>query len=141
MFEKLRVIYMQVCISAMDKINLLMKVLIGTLTAAALVVMFWQIVSRYVFNAPLAWSDEFVRYLLVWITFVGAALAVRYSKLIKLDFIFNLFKLNNGIKMIIRGLSNVLSIIFCLIVLRYSLVMLVFVYYQRIYSMICLVST
>ncbi len=126
---------MKIFINIIDKINFLMKVLIGTFTAAALVVMFWQIVSRYAFNAPLSWSDEFVRYLLVWITFVGAALAVRYSKLIKLDFIFNLFKISNGIKMIIRGLANVLSIIFCLIILRYSLEILEIVHNQKSSSM------
>ncbi|MFV0332518.1 MAG: TRAP transporter small permease [Tropicimonas sp.] len=37
-----------------------------------------QIVLRYVFNAPLIWSEEFVRLLIVWITFIGAS-AVCYD--------------------------------------------------------------
>ncbi len=126
---------MKIFINVMDKINFLLKVLIGTFTAAALVVMFWQIITRYLFNAPLSWSDEFVRYLLVWITFVGAALAVRYSKLIKLDFIFNIFNFTNGKKAIIRSLANILSIIFCLIILRYSLEILEIVHAQKSSSM------
>ena len=126
---------MKIFINVMDKINFLLKVLIGTFTAAALIVMFWQIITRYLFNAPLSWSDEFVRYLLVWITFVGAALAVRYSKLIKLDFIFNIFNFTKGKKAIIRSLANVLSIIFCLIILRYSLEILEIVHAQKSSSM------
>lgn len=37
-----------------------------------------QIVMRYAFNAPLIWSEEFVRLLIVWITFIGAS-AVCYD--------------------------------------------------------------
>lgn len=31
------------------------------------------IVSRYVFNAPIIWTDELARYALVWMTFLGGA--------------------------------------------------------------------
>lgn len=37
-----------------------------------------QILMRYAFNAPLIWSEEFVRLLIVWITFIGAS-AVCYD--------------------------------------------------------------
>lgn len=126
---------MKLYISIMDKINFVLKVLIGSLTAAALVVMFWQIVSRYVFNAPLSWSDEFVRYALVWITFVGAGLAMRYSKLIKLDLIFNLFKIKGNMKIVIQSIAHILSIVFCLIILRYSVDLLQVVSTQTSSSM------
>ena len=36
-----------------------------------------QIVLRYVFNAPLVWTDEFASYLFVWISFLGFAMATR----------------------------------------------------------------
>lgn len=31
-----------------------------------------QVVARYVFNAPLTWSEELSRYLFVWLSFLGA---------------------------------------------------------------------
>ena len=39
--------------------------------AIVLVVMTCQVVSRYIFNAPIAWSEEFARYSFVWISYIG----------------------------------------------------------------------
>lgn len=36
-----------------------------------------QVVSRYVFNAPLSWSEELSRFLFVWLSFLAAWLAWR----------------------------------------------------------------
>ena len=40
-----------------------------------------------------SWSEEVPRYLLVWITYLGAALAVKYKEHISLDVFFNLMPL------------------------------------------------
>lgn len=36
-----------------------------------------QVFSRYVFNWPLAWTEELARYLFVWSVFIGASQAMR----------------------------------------------------------------
>ncbi len=36
-----------------------------------------QIVLRYVFDAPLVWSDEAAQYLFVWVSFMGWTMAAR----------------------------------------------------------------
>ena len=36
-----------------------------------------QVLSRYVFNHSLFWSEELARYLLVWLSFLGASVAYR----------------------------------------------------------------
>ena len=51
-------------------------------TAAALVVaevaiLLMGVVSRFVFNAPLLWSDELASLLFLWLAMVGAAIALR----------------------------------------------------------------
>jgi TRAP-type C4-dicarboxylate transport system permease small subunit len=48
-------------------------VLVLAMTGATLA----QVVARYLFNAPLIWSEEAARYLFVWVSMIGAALAVR----------------------------------------------------------------
>lgn len=44
--------------------------------AIVLVVMTCQVISRYLFSAPLAWSEEFARYSFVWISYIGCAYCV-----------------------------------------------------------------
>lgn len=49
------------------------KVVSCVLLGGLLVSVILQVVSRYVFHAPLPWADEVSRFLLVWLTFVAAA--------------------------------------------------------------------
>lgn len=50
-------------------------VLVAVLLGAISIVCFVEVILRYVFGESLAWYDEFVGYLLVWLTFFGAVLA------------------------------------------------------------------
>jgi TRAP-type C4-dicarboxylate transport system permease small subunit len=52
---------------------------------AALLIL--SVFFRYILNSPIVWSDEIVRYSLVWMTFAGAALATRDDKHILVDVI------------------------------------------------------
>jgi TRAP-type C4-dicarboxylate transport system permease small subunit len=40
-------------------------------------VVFLQFFTRYVLNDSIAWTEEIARYLLMWVTFIGAAVAMR----------------------------------------------------------------
>lgn len=48
----------------------------GVLLAMTLVVVL-QVVCRYLLGASLTWSEEFARYSLVWITFLGGSIALK----------------------------------------------------------------
>ena len=39
-----------------------------------------QVVMRYAFNSPLIWSEELARWLLIWLTFTGSALALKHRQ-------------------------------------------------------------
>ncbi|MGE0503122.1 MAG: TRAP transporter small permease [Rhizobiaceae bacterium] len=41
------------------------------------IIVFLQFFTRYVLNDSFAWTEEIARYLLMWVTFVGAAVAMR----------------------------------------------------------------
>ena len=58
---------------------------IAALFAATIVVVTAQVVWRYAFNNSLVWTEELSRYLFVWMTFVGAALAVKESSHIRVS--------------------------------------------------------
>lgn len=49
------------------------------------VVVFVQFFSRYVLNDSAAWTEEIARYLLMWTTFVGAAIVMRRGTNIAVD--------------------------------------------------------
>ena len=50
---------------------------IVVLVSCLTVVTFAQVVTRYGLGNPLIWSEELARYLFVWVSMIGAALAVR----------------------------------------------------------------
>ena len=51
---------------------------LGLFFLAAMVVMVaLQVLSRYVMQSPLSWTEEGARYCLIWITFIGASMAIR----------------------------------------------------------------
>jgi TRAP-type C4-dicarboxylate transport system permease small subunit len=55
------------------------------LTAVLAIIGFTTVVFRYGLEASLFWGDEFLRYLSVWLVFLGAALATRHRALITVD--------------------------------------------------------
>ena len=50
-----------------------------------------QVFSRYVLEAPLPWTEELARFLLVWVAFLGAASVTRRKMHITVEFFSNKF--------------------------------------------------
>lgn len=44
-----------------------------------------QVISRYAFNLPLVWVEEFATYSFIWATFIGASLALKVERHVKID--------------------------------------------------------
>src|SRR6478735_3683321 len=55
----------------------LLKVMIAVCLAVMVVLVFTNVVMRYIFNSGIATSEELSRWLLVWLTFLGAIVALR----------------------------------------------------------------
>ncbi|MDJ0711955.1 MAG: TRAP transporter small permease [Woeseiaceae bacterium] len=45
----------------------------------------WQVLSRYLFVVPAAWTEELARFLLIWIGMLGAAYAYRQGSHLGID--------------------------------------------------------
>jgi hypothetical protein len=52
---------------------------------AALIALFFNVVLRYGFNYTLAWSEELVREVIIYTTFIGCCAAVKKRSMIKID--------------------------------------------------------
>ena len=46
---------------------------------------FTTVIFRYVLQSSIFWGDEFLRYLMIWLVFLGTALATRHRALITVD--------------------------------------------------------
>ena len=49
---------------------------------------FLQVLSRFVINQPLTWSEVLIRILIIWMVMLGAVIAFREGAQISLDFMF-----------------------------------------------------
>jgi C4-dicarboxylate transporter DctQ subunit len=52
-------------------------IFIGAALAFASLLLFVNVVLRYVFHWPISWAEEVSLYLMVWIVFIGGSMAVR----------------------------------------------------------------
>lgn len=54
--------------------------LIIAMMATMVALVFTNVVCRYIFNFSIIWAEELSQYLMVWITFLGAGLAMREGR-------------------------------------------------------------
>src|ERR1700722_15404447 len=60
------------------------------LVAVEILVLLAGVISRYVFNRPLTWSDELASILFLWLAMLGAVIALRRSEHMRLAFLVGL---------------------------------------------------
>jgi TRAP-type C4-dicarboxylate transport system permease small subunit len=58
---------------------------------------FLQFVTRYLFNNSLAWTEEISSYLLICLTFIGSAMAVRKNTHIQIEFLYTIVSYRTGL--------------------------------------------
>lgn len=75
----------------------------------------WQVISRYVFNSPSGWTDELLRFQLIWLTMIGAPLAHGLNRIMAVTvFVERMSEKNKRINKII---IEAIVFIFALLVL------------------------
>lgn len=88
------------------------EILIGGLLATASVILFANVVARYIFNWGVPWAEELVRYEIVWMVFIGGSVAARKGIHIGVDVLATLSP--PRIQTAIHFLINAVSLAFCL---------------------------
>ena len=79
-----------------------------------------SVFSRFVLNLSITWAEEAIRFLCIWLTFVGAALTVRKDGHVSIDIFISLIK-NNKIRAIYYCISRVVGIVFLLVIFPASI--------------------
>jgi TRAP-type C4-dicarboxylate transport system permease small subunit len=70
------------------RINAAAEILLAVLGGVMVLVVAAQVFCRYLLNHSLFWSEELARYLLVWLTFLGATVAYRRGLHPSVDFLY-----------------------------------------------------
>lgn len=59
--------------------------LTGMLLLASTLVLFVNVFLRYIFHSSTTWAEEAIRYAIIWVTFVGAAVCARRGSHVGID--------------------------------------------------------
>jgi TRAP-type C4-dicarboxylate transport system permease small subunit len=65
----------------------LVQVTLVVMVAVMTVIIILQVFMRYLFLYSLSWSEEVARYLMIWVAFLGASLALKYGFHIGVEFV------------------------------------------------------
>jgi len=68
-------------------VGLAIKVVIGLLLVGMVVLVFMNVIYRYFLNSAIAWSEEISRFMMIWLSFLGAVIAFIHSEHLGLDLI------------------------------------------------------
>ncbi len=101
-----------------DKLNKVAEVVIAVLLAVMSIVIFMQVVYRYVVGSSLSWSEELGRYILVYLTFLGASVAVKKNSHIGVEAVVKV--LPRSIANIVEWIANVLTLAFFVVLIAYG---------------------
>lgn len=73
----------------LDGVTSVVKWVMLAMASVIFVIICATVITRYLLNLVPSWSEEIPRYMLVWISYLGAALCVHYKEHISLDVFFN----------------------------------------------------
>lgn len=108
---------------AINYVNKTTELVTSTFLVIMVVVVFLQIVSRIIIQSSFPWTEELSRFLMIWLTFLGAAFSFQYGAHIGITLITNKIpkKLQAILQIIVAFLCTILFAV--LMVKGYELVM------------------
>lgn len=85
----------------------------------------WQVASRYVLRDPSSFTDELARYLLIWLTLLGAAYATGKNMHLAIDILP--LSLTGRKAVLLQRLLSLLTLLFAILVLIVGGIRLVYI--------------
>lgn len=86
----------------------------GLMLLLTILIIFIQVVTRYVFFYSLPWSEELTRYLFIWFVFLSLSVTIRDNLSIRIDFLDQVLKgkAKRILELIVCILSFVILVVF-----------------------------
>ncbi|RNF39785.1 TRAP transporter small permease [Planococcus salinus] len=107
---------MVIFLKMVNILNKLLLLLLSLLFAFIVIVVFLQVLSRYVITIPILWSEEVARYGSIFIVFIVSGIALRRKELIAIDVIFEVLKSEKA-KAILETFIDIAAIVFSLVLI------------------------
>lgn len=99
----------------LNKINSLVEWIVSVMLVIMVIVVFLQVIFRFIIQSSLSWSEEMARYLLVWISFLGASIGVKKKAHIGVEAV-TMF-LPDKIKKIVALIANLSAMVFFIVII------------------------
>jgi C4-dicarboxylate transporter DctQ subunit len=94
-----------------DTMGRLEKFFVSVMLSVMILLAFLQIIMRNVFSTGISWGDPLVRYLVLWVGFIGAGLATKEGKHITIE-VFSRWFSGNG-RRYLQAFSCLVSALIC----------------------------
>ena len=102
-----------------DLLSAALRVVVLLMASAIFAIIVTTVITRYGFNYVLSWSEEVPRYLLIWISFLGAAICVDLKDHIAFDWLYQRFP--GPLRAVVRLFINAAIFAFGWIMLLYGI--------------------
>lgn len=76
----------------MKVLDKVLSTVIAVLVALMVLGCCWQVITRFILNDPSTWTEEFLRYALIWLTMLGAPYAYGKGSHLSINVLTNKFK-------------------------------------------------
>ncbi len=93
---------------------------IGIALLASTLMITINVIMRFIFKNAFSWSDEMVRYLIIYVTFVGCAGCVRRREHIAIDILSGTIK-NKAVLRVINILITLICLVFSAMIFSFSI--------------------
>ena len=97
------------------KINKFIEIFLVIIFALLVFDVLWQVFSRYVLNTSFAFTEEFARFALIWLSILGAAYLNAKREHLSMDFLYQKFSVKMQKKVAV--LIEVLIFLFALVIM------------------------
>jgi len=95
------------------------RITISTGVLLITIILFVNTFLRYIFNVGLSWGDELSRYINIWIVFIGVSAGVKEGAHIGISAFVD-FCFKGKARKYIDIITNIISLIFCVMILYYG---------------------
>lgn len=109
-------------LKGIDSINKVLGYVVALILIVMSIVITMQVFSRFVLKDSLEWSEELSRYLMIWLIFLAAALALRKKSLIGVEAVSE--RLTFKAKRILKTGVHTVNIVFFILLMKFGIEML-----------------